>query len=359
MSSSDGATTGCGVHARDQRRRRFPRTPRARESGCLKPNLGVPKMESRFDHAVKSANTQLTKMRWAVGLNGLLAIAVGVLILVWRRRTARARFRALAAQGAPIHLTDRHHLCEEGRSAIPHSIEKGATMTNDTHAEHEFRNATVIGGGVIGISWTALFLAHGLQVTVSDPLPDVQDRVHAGLRDIAPTLEKLGLPVAALEEESPALTFEADADAAVAAADVVQENAPEHLDIKQELWQAIERAAPAHTLFASSSSTLPASETAKGMQAPGRLIVGHPFNPPHLVPLVEVAPSKTTDPAVVDLAVAFYTSVGKRPQVLGREIPGFIANRLQAALFREAVYLVSQGIVSEQALDDVVTSSIG
>jgi ketoreductase RED1 len=232
-------------------------------------------------------------------------------------------------------------------------------MTNDTHAEQEFRNATVIGGGVIGISWTALFLAHGLHVTVSDPLPDVQDRVHAGLREIAPTLEQLGLPVAALEERSPALVFEADTAAAVAAADVVQENAPEHLDVKQELWKAIERAAPAHTLFASSSSSLPASEMAKGMEAPGRLIVGHPFNPPHLVPLVEVVPSKTTDPAVVDLAISFYTAIGKRPQVLGREIPGFVANRLQAALFREAVYLVSEGIVSEQALDDVVTASIG
>jgi ketoreductase RED1 len=196
-------------------------------------------------------------------------------------------------------------------------------------------------------------------VTVSDPLPDVQDRVRAGLREIAPTLEQLGLPVAALEEQSSALTFEADTAAAVEAADVVQENAPEHLDVKQELWKAVERAAPAHTLFASSSSTLPASETAKGMQAPERLIVGHPFNPPHLEPLVEVVPSKTTDPAVVDLAVAIYTSVGKRPQVLGREIAGFIANRLKAALFREAVYLVSQGIASEQALDDVVTSSIG
>jgi ketoreductase RED1 len=172
-------------------------------------------------------------------------------------------------------------------------------MMNDTHAEHEFRNVTVIGGGVIGISWTALFLAHGLQVTVSDPLPDVQDRVRAGMREIAPTLDQLGLPVAALEEQSSALTFEADTAAAVEAADVVQENAPEHLDVKQELWQAVERAAPAHTLFASSSSTLPASETAKGMQAPERLIVGHPFNPPHLVPLVEVVPSKTTDPAVV------------------------------------------------------------
>jgi ketoreductase RED1 len=232
-------------------------------------------------------------------------------------------------------------------------------MTIDTQSEPEFRSATVIGGGVIGISWTALFLAHGLQVTVSDPLPDVEDRVRAGLKEIAPTLEQLGLPVTALEEKSPALAFEADTAAAVAAADVVQENAPERLDVKQQLWQAIERAAPAHTLFASSSSSLPASETAKGLQAPGRLIVCHPFNPPHLVPLVEVAPSKNTDPAVVELAVAFYTSVGKRPQVLGREIPGFVANRLQAALFREAVYLVSQGVVSEQALDDVVTSSIG
>jgi 3-hydroxyacyl-CoA dehydrogenase, NAD binding domain len=200
-------------------------------------------------------------------------------------------------------------------------------MTIDTQSEPEFRNATVIGGGVIGISWTALFLAYGLQVTVSDPLPDAEDRVRAGLKEIAPTLEQLGLPVTALEEKSPALAFEADTATAVAAADVVQENAPERLDVKQQLWQAIERAAPAHTLFASSSSSLPASETAKGMQAPGRLIVGHPFNPPHLVPLVEVAPSKNTDPAVVELAVAFYTSVGKRPQVLGREIPGFVANR--------------------------------
>jgi ketoreductase RED1 len=222
-----------------------------------------------------------------------------------------------------------------------------------------FRTATVFGAGVIGTSWAALFLARGLQVTISDPLPDVEARVRAALRELAPTLEQLGLPVVALEQATPALRFEADVAAAVHEADVVQENAPERLDVKQQLWQAVERAAPAHALLASSSSTLPASEMAKGMQTPSRLIVGHPFNPPHLVPLVEVAPSKTTDPAVVDLAVAFYTSMGKRPLVLGREIPGFVANRLQAALFREAVYLVSQGIVTEQALDDVVTASIG
>jgi ketoreductase RED1 len=232
-------------------------------------------------------------------------------------------------------------------------------MTSDANSTPVFRKATVVGGGVIGISWTALFLAHGLEVTVSDPVPDVEDRVRAGLREIAPTLEQLDLPVTALEESSPALTFEADVPAAVAAADAVQENAPERLDVKRQLWQAIERAAPAHSLLASSSSSLPASEMSQGMQAPERLIVGHPFNPPHLVPLVEVAPSPSTDPAVLDLAVAFYTAVGKRPHVLGREIPGFVANRLQAALFREAVYLVSEGIASEQALDDVVTASIG
>ena len=142
--------------------------------------------------------------------------------------------------------------------------------------------------------------------------------------------------------------------AAVHDADVVQENAPERLDVKQQLWQAIERSAPAHALLASSSSSLPASDMAKGMQTPGRLIVGHPFNPPHLVPLVEVAPSKTTDPAVVDLAVAFYTAMGKWPLVLGREIPGFVANRLQALwsqLGSPALDAPTTELLSKQAQD--------
>ena len=98
---------------------------------------------------------------------------------------------------------------------------------------------------------------------------------------------------------------------------------------------------------------------ASGMKDPGRLIIGHPFNPPHLVPLVEIVASPSTPADVVDRAVGFYRAMGKRPQVLAKEIPGFVANRLQAALFREAVYLVAQGVVSEQQLDDVVTSSIG
>jgi ketoreductase RED1 len=227
------------------------------------------------------------------------------------------------------------------------------------HAQPHYREAAVVGGGVIGVSWSALFLAHGLGVTVADPLPDIADRVRAGVREIAPTLAQFDLPVRDLTDDTGALKFNSDVAAAVAAADVVQENGPERAAVKQQLWADIERGAPAHALFASSSSTIPASVMSTAMREPGRLIVGHPFNPPHLVPLVEVVPSTTTDDAVVSDAVAFYQAMGKRPQVLRREIPGFVANRLQAALFREAVYLVSQGVVTEQELDAVVTTSIG
>jgi ketoreductase RED1 len=227
------------------------------------------------------------------------------------------------------------------------------------NAQPHYREAAVVGGGVIGVSWSALFLAHGLGVTVADPLPDIADRVRAGLREIAPTLAQLDLPVRDLTDDTGALKLNSDVAAAVAEADVVQENGPERADVKQQLWADIERGAPARALFASSSSSIPASVMSTTMRQPGRLIVGHPFNPPHLVPLVEVVPSTTTDAAVVSDAVAFYQAMGKRPQVLRREIPGFVANRLQAALFREAVHLVSQGVVTEQELDAVVTTSIG
>ena len=222
-----------------------------------------------------------------------------------------------------------------------------------------YQRATVVGGGVIGISWTALFLARGLEVTVCDPLPDVAERVRVGLREIAPTLAQLRLSVDGLTDGTDGLSFDPEVASAVAGADVVQENGPERPEVKQQLWSAIEAGAPASALLASSSSGIPASVMGQAMRQPGRLIIGHPFNPPHLVPLVEVVPSPGTDPEVVDAAVAFYRAMGKQPQVLSREIPGFVANRLQAALFREAVYLVAQGVVTEQELDAVVTSSIG
>ncbi|HTQ17307.1 3-hydroxyacyl-CoA dehydrogenase NAD-binding domain-containing protein [Mycobacterium sp.] len=223
-------------------------------------------------------------------------------------------------------------------------------------SKHTYERVAVIGGGVIGVSWTALFLAHGLEVVVSDPMPDIDSRVMKQLAVIRPTLDELGFDTSRLTDR---LRFEPDIAKAVADADVVQENGPERMDLKQQIWATIEKAAPAHTLFATSTSSLPATEIATALQHPERLIVGHPFNPPHLVPLVEIVPGERTAPATVDAAVAFYRSLGKRPQVLRKEIQGFVANRLQSALFRECVYLVAQGVVTEAELDEVVTSSIG
>ena len=223
----------------------------------------------------------------------------------------------------------------------------------------DYNNATVVGGGVIGISWAALFLAHGLHVTITDPEPGIEPLVRAGLAEVAPTLSALGLPTSDLTDRTGALRFEPDLALAVADADVVQENGPERADLKQQLWAQIEDAAPRDALFASSSSGIPATTIAAGMRQPERLLIGHPFNPPHLVPLVEIVPGERTSPEVVRQAVDFYQAMGKQPQVLNKEIGGFVANRLQSALFREAVHLVAIGVVTEQELDDIVTSSIG
>lgn len=220
----------------------------------------------------------------------------------------------------------------------------------------QFRRITIVGAGTIGYSWAGLFLARGLAVTVSDPDPEVEAKVEKALTELTPTLDALGLPT---EQLTRRLRFVADLAAAVADADVVQENGPERLELKQQIWRTIEDNAPGHALFATSTSGIPASRIAEALRQPERLLVGHPFNPPHLVPLVEIVPGEKTSEETLERARAFYTALGKRPQVLRKEIPGFVANRLQAALFREAVYLVSQGVVTEQELDEVVTSSIG
>jgi ketoreductase RED1 len=207
---------------------------------------------------------------------------------------------------------------------------------------------TLVGAGVIGASWAVLLLRHGHPVTVTDPAPRAEDAVRKAVADN-------GLTGHGTAE----LRFETDLATAVADADVVQENGPERLEFKQQLWADIEAAAPTGALFLTSTSGLPASDVATRMQRPGRLVVGHPFNPPHVLPLVEVVPGARTDAEVVERAVAFYRSLGKEPLVLRREVPGFVANRLQSALFREAVHLVREGVVTEEELDTAVTASIG
>ena len=219
-----------------------------------------------------------------------------------------------------------------------------------------YSKVAVIGAGVIGASWTAVFLAHGLSVLINDPRDDVEAVVHDYIGKASSTLEALGLPTKNLAAK---LRFEADLARAVSDADLVQENGPERVEFKQDLWARVEPHVPAHALLLSSSSAKTATEQSIKMRNPGRLLIGHPFNPPHLIPLVEVVPGERTEPEAIADAVAFYKALGKVPRVLRKEIQGFVANRLQRAIFRECCHLVLEGVVTVDELDDVVTSSIG
>ena len=227
---------------------------------------------------------------------------------------------------------------------------------NATAILGRYQNVCVIGAGVIGASWAALFLAHGLRVVVNDPQPDIEATVKDYLAKAAPTLRELGLPHEGLEKN---LSFEPDLERAVTGVDLVQENGPERTEWKQDLWARIEKVVPKHALLLSSSSARPATLQAQKMQDASRLLVGHPFNPPHLIPLVEVVPGEKTDPAAVEDAMAFYTALGKVARVIRKEIGGFVVNRLQRAIFREACFLVKEGVVTIDELDDCVTNSVG
>ncbi|MER7403441.1 3-hydroxyacyl-CoA dehydrogenase NAD-binding domain-containing protein [Streptomyces sp. NPDC000070] len=221
-----------------------------------------------------------------------------------------------------------------------------------------FRTAAVIGAGTIGLSWTALFAAHGLTVRVSDPRPDLAEAVDEALARSAPHLAARGLDVTGLAGR---VRIAAGVTDAVRDADVVQENGPERIEFKQDLFATLAREAPGHTLLLSSSSAIPSSAFTRELPdgAAARVLIGHPFNPPHLVPLVEVVPGERTGEDAVKAAVDFYTSVGRTPVVERKEIPGFVGNRLQNALSREAVYLVEQGVVTPEELDTVMTNSLG
>jgi carnitine 3-dehydrogenase len=202
----------------------------------------------------------------------------------------------------------------------------------------------VIGTGVIGAGWTALFLAHGLDVVATDPAPGAEERLRGGLEG-APTDR---------------LRFVADAGEAAAAADFVQENGPEREDVKHALFGVLDEAARPDVILASSSSGLLPSVIARGCpRHPERVVIGHPFNPPHLIPLVEVVPGRETAPEVVDRAVEFYTAVGKRPIRLSRELPGHVANRLQAALWQEAYSLVERGVATVADIDTAIAYGPG
>lgn len=218
------------------------------------------------------------------------------------------------------------------------------------------RIVTVIGAGTIGLGWITLMLARGATVRVNSTRPDVEPAIHEALELFAP-----GLPGPAREpaELADGLEIHPDLESALRGAHVVQENTPERLELKQELFERLGTLADPDTLLLSSTSTLLPDDLGARMADSSRVVVGHPFNPPHVVPLVEVVGGGRTDPAAVSGAVEFYREMGKVPVVLRRPIAAFAANRLQSALLRECIHLVDQGVVTVEELDDVVTNSIG
>ncbi|MBJ9721179.1 3-hydroxyacyl-CoA dehydrogenase [Acinetobacter calcoaceticus] len=220
----------------------------------------------------------------------------------------------------------------------------------------------VVGAGVIGASWTALFLYKGFKVKVYDPYPIdeaiFKKRISENLNDLMALEQqpqrKDHLPDALLN-----LEVFTDLKAAVSDVDFIQENAPERLDVKQKLYQEITAYCPEHTLIASSSSGLKVTDFQKEAQHPERILLGHPFNPPHLLPLVEIVGGTLTDPQILKQASEFYKQLGKHPIILNKEVKGHVANRLQAALWREAFSLVEQGVCSAEDVDVAITSGPG
>lgn len=216
------------------------------------------------------------------------------------------------------------------------------------------RRVAVVGTGVIGASWAALFVARGLDVVATDPSPGAAERLRDDVAAHWPVLDTV-------EDASPdRLGFTPDAAEAVAEADFVQENGPEREDVKHALFAELDKAAPPEVVLASSSSGLPPSAIARGCpEHPERVLVGHPFNPPHLIPLVEVVPGEKTGEEAVGRAMSFYAALRKRPIRLRQEVPGHVANRLQAALWQEAYSLVERGVATVAEIDTAIANGPG
>lgn len=220
----------------------------------------------------------------------------------------------------------------------------------------EVAHTAVLGAGVIGASWTALFLASGRSVAVYDPAAEAEDMVRHYIDTAWPTLTELGLTAYGTPD---AIRFHRSAAAAVEGATFIQESVPERLPIKHALFSEIEGAMTPDAIIASSASGLTLGQMQPGFADPSRLVLGHPFNPPHLVPLVEVMGNDATAPGVAEAAARFYEAVGKVTIRVNREVPGHVANRLQAAVWREAIHLVQSGVASVGDVDKAMYAGPG
>ena len=209
----------------------------------------------------------------------------------------------------------------------------------------------IVGTGVIGASWAAYYLARGFDVVATDPGPNAEANLRKYVDDAWTSLIAVGLSSGASRDR---LHFTTDMKEAVAEADFVQENAPERPDFKIKLFADLDDATPPDSIIASSSSGITMDVIQTGCKRPERCVIGHPFNPPHIIPLVEVVGGAKTSEETIERAIAFYAAIGKKPVRLYKSLPGHVANRFQAALYKEVLYLVQQGVLSVEDADTAI-----
>ena len=219
------------------------------------------------------------------------------------------------------------------------------------------KRVAVIGAGTIGASWAAYFLARGFEVGAYDPLPNGEAFARRFIDNAWPTLEKLKAVQPGADRKR--FEFFKEPVAAVEGAEFVQESGPEREDLKIELFATLDAVLPPETVIATSSSGLLISRVSAKCKHPQRCVIGHPFNPPHLIPLVEVVGGAKTSSEAITKAMNFYRDIGKHPIHIRKEVRGHVANRLQAALWREAIHLVADGVVSVADADAAIAYGPG
>ncbi|HKR83199.1 MAG TPA: 3-hydroxyacyl-CoA dehydrogenase NAD-binding domain-containing protein [Terriglobales bacterium] len=218
------------------------------------------------------------------------------------------------------------------------------------------RRIAIVGTGVIGASWAAQYLARGFDVVATDPAPNAEANLRKYVDEAWPDLTEIGLSPGASRDR---LSFTTNMKEALSQADFVQENGPERVDFKIKLFADMDDATPVDSIIASSSSGITPSVMQSAAKHPERILVGHPFNPPHIIPLVEVVGGTKTSPEAIERAIAFYASIGKKPIKLNKELPGHVGNRLQAALYKEVMYLIQDGVMNVSDADDAVSYGPG
>ncbi|MBK7365038.1 MAG: hydroxylacyl-CoA dehydrogenase [Nitrosomonas sp.] len=229
-------------------------------------------------------------------------------------------------------------------------------MNTDTNNKG---TVTIIGAGVIGRSWAAAFLAGGYGVTISDPLDGIEEIVWEALPKYLSGIPGRSFSEQDIRDLMTQVSFEKDVTKAARGAVAVQENGPEKEEFKQKLFSDLERVVDAETLLLSSSSGITPQVIGATMRNPNRVVIGHPFNPPHQLPLVEVCGTVNADTTLIERVMTFYKDLGKKPSQLKKPVPGFVANRLQTVLVMEALRLVKDGVVDIASLDQIMLNSLG